>query len=365
MNDLFNNLRQHLFDSSSIFYRLAPALASFTAVCVLLWFVRWFLFMRKPDQDKNQKFSKQLVMLALSFLGFFIILFALPLNPDTKGHLFSLSGILFTGIIAISSTTFAANIMAGFMLRLISSFKIGDFILIEGFFGRVSERGLTHLEIQGEDRGLTTLSNLFVVTHPYTVTRNSGTIISANLSLGYDLAHSKIEPLLLEAAIQAGLSDPFVQIKELGDFSITYRIAGLLSDVNQIITTRSNLRKQVLDTLHANQVEIVSPHFMNQRRLETNVKIWPPSCTLPGAFTREETNPEKVIFDKAEEAVNLETLEREKEELTQFLSESKKASEKEQTDLSTGPEQEIQQAKQRIEEIEQEQAALKKHIEGP
>ena len=46
-------------------------------------------------------------------------------------------------------------------------------------FGRVSERGLFHTEIQTQDRDLTMLPNLYLVTHPVTAIRSSGTIVSS------------------------------------------------------------------------------------------------------------------------------------------------------------------------------------------
>jgi small-conductance mechanosensitive channel len=73
--------------------------------------------------------------------------------------------------------------------------------------------------------------------------------------------------------IMAGLQNPFVQIKELGDFSISYRIAGFLPDVKHILTSRSDLRKLVVDMLHGDGIEIVSPNFMNQRVLPEHLKV--------------------------------------------------------------------------------------------
>ena len=51
----------------------------------------------------------------------------------------------------------------------------GDFISAGDQFGRVTERGLFHTEIQTETRDLTTVPNLFLVTHPVTTVRSSGT----------------------------------------------------------------------------------------------------------------------------------------------------------------------------------------------
>ena len=48
----------------------------------------------------------------------------------------------------------------------------------------------------------------------------------------------------------AELKDPFVQVLDLGDFSVTYRVAGLLEDTKRLLTFRSRLRVAMLDCLH-------------------------------------------------------------------------------------------------------------------
>ena len=61
------------------------------------------------------------------------------------------------------------------------NFRPGDFVRVGERLGRVTERGLFHTEIQTEDRDLTTLPNLYLVTNPVTVVRASGTIVSTTV----------------------------------------------------------------------------------------------------------------------------------------------------------------------------------------
>ncbi len=223
-----------------------------------------------------------------------------------KGQLFNLLGIALTATIALSSTTFVGNAMAGFMLRAIDAIRPGDFLKVGEHVGRVSEQGILHTEIQTEDRDLTTLPNLYLVTSAVTVVRSSGTIISATVSLGYDISRTKVETLLLEAGERAGLKEPFVQVLELGDFSVNYRIAGFLEEVKYLISFRSKLRGHMLDVLHENQVEIVSPNFMNQRVYPVDKSFIPrPSKSKVEVETKA---PEDLIFDKADEAQSVDKI---------------------------------------------------------
>jgi hypothetical protein len=194
------------------------------------------------------------------------------------------------------------NAMAGLMLRSIRNFRPGDFIVVDGHRGRVSVLGLLRTEIQTERRNLTTLPNLYLVNNPVTVVRPSGTFIAATVSLGYDVPREKVEECLVEAAENAGLTDPFVHVLDLGDFSITYQVAGFLEEVKYLISAESELRERMLDGLHLAGIEIVSPTFMNQRQVGTG-RVFIPEVSAPSKAepaAADESRPEERMFDKAE-----------------------------------------------------------------
>ncbi len=285
--------------------KFAPALGTIVLVVVGLFLVDWVLKRRWKDNPDAQ-FRFQLIMLALTFAGGLAVIVALPVNDDTRGQLLSLIGILLSAAIALSSTTFIGNIMAGIMLKAVKSARPGDFITVAELTGRITEMGLLHTEVQTELRDLVTVPNLYMVTQPMQVVRASGTIISAEVSLGYDVSHVDVSRILGEAASHAGLKDGFVHVRQLGDFSVTYRIAGLLEDVKSLISARSRLREAVLDDLHAAGIEIVSPNFMNTRAVADN-KLFIPK-PVPKVAKEEQTQAEDVIFDKAEEAASVEEI---------------------------------------------------------
>ena len=285
------------------FIAYLPPTATFFFFLVIILALHRYGVRRRRLADVRHTIVPQLLMVLSAALGIVFTIAALPLTETTRGQMLALMGVVFTGMIALSSTTFVTNALAGLMLRLIRHFRAGDFIRINDRFGRVTERGLFHTEIQTPESDLTTLPNLYLISHPHTVVRASGTIISASLSLGYDLDHNRIEPLLLAAATQTGLEDPFVQITELGDFAVTYKVSGFLVEVKQFLAVQSSLRRKLLDVLHRDGVEIVSPRFMNQRVLDPRTAVVPIPApeTAPGP-DEEAPLPEAMIFDKAETA---------------------------------------------------------------
>ena len=284
---------------------------------------------RNKVSDKS-RFAHQMSMLLLFAIGVILITLTLPVSESIRGQLLGLVSVVFTAIIALSSTTFVANIMAGLMLRSVGSFQTGDFIRVGDFFGRVTERDLFHLEIQTEDRDLMTIPNMYLISQPVRVISSNGTIVTCELSLGYDLSNEKIEALLLEAAENTGLQDPFVQIIKLGDFSVSYRVAGFLEEARLILSTRSKLQKEILNSFTAANVEIVSPTFMNQRSLDPECKIIPtPSTESLVPFQDSQnakplTTPEEVMFEKADSAEKWEKLKSRFRELQKEISEKEK-----------------------------------------
>ena len=329
---------------------LAVALTVIAVVVLVLWVANWFLLCRKQNLGEEQRFPRRIVMGVLVLLGCIVVLLVVPVGDDTRSQLIGLLGLLLSVVITLSSTTFVANAMAGFMLRAVRSFRPGDFIQVGQQFGRVTERGLFHIEIQTEDRDLTTLPNLYLVSNPVKVVRFSGTVVSATVSLGYDVPHKQVVSLLVDAAKNAQLQDPFVYIMDLGDFSVTYRVAGFLTEVKQLLTVRSNLRAEVLTTLHGAGVEIVSPNFMTQRLLREKERVLPPDASEPAAADAGQA-PEERIFDKADQAEELEQLRVERGECETRISELQEQLKSPAEDERPGLESEVARLRRRCDDI--------------
>lgn len=313
-----------------------PSLIAAVAMGAILWGAHWFLIGRHADMGNERKFPRQIVMLGLTLVGLVALILSLPITESSRNRLIGLIGLLASGILALSSTTVVSNLMAGILLRVTKRFGIGDFIRVGDHFGRVSERGLFDTEIQSESRELIAIPNTFLISHPVTTIRSSGTIVSITLSLGYDVHNTQVEALLVRAAQESGLEDPFVHILELGNYSVSYRVSGFLAEVKWLITARSNLSRSVLDILHKNGIEIMSPAYMNQRRLPEDRKVIPVS--VPGESSEKPVIAEDIVFDKAEEA---EKVEKEKRELTGEVEEL-------ESSLKEAPEEDKERLRKRI-----------------
>lgn len=302
-----------------------------------LWTAHWLLIGRHADLGRERLFPRQIIMLGLTLVGLLALLLVMPISEGSRNQLIGVFGLLTSGIFAFSSTTIVANLMAGMLLRITKPFQIGDFIRTGDHFGRVSERGLFDTEIQTETRELVSLPNTYLISNPVTTIRSSGTIISTSLSLGYEVHHELAESLLVEAAQSCGLQDPSVQILDLGNFAVTYRVAGFLEETKLVLTARSNLCRKILDVLHGNGIEIMSPSYMNQRPLDAGAKAIP----MPGraASSAERVTIEDIAFDKADLA---ESLDKEKYQLGVHIRELEVA-------LKTAPDEDKDRIRMNIE----------------
>jgi hypothetical protein len=228
----------------------------------------------------------------------------LPIDKTLKGQILGFLGIIISAGIALSSTTILGNLIAGIMNNSMNRFRNGDLIKVNELQGRVTRKGIFHTEIQLEDSNFITIPNLYIANHPVKLTRKTNTVISSSVSLGYDVPRDKIEAALMEAAGETGLNDPYVYITSLGDFSVVYKIHGFLNDSSNYFSTCSLLNARVMDKLHAAKIEIVSPTFMNQRRVDDKEFI--PKQRVEETSPTDEKSPEDLVFDQAIESEKIE-----------------------------------------------------------
>lgn len=299
---------------------------------LLLYFGVKYILDRQARAKPDIGMMRSIILFCLMLIGLISIILSFPMEDSTRSNITSLIGIVISAVLALSSATFIGNGLAGIMMRSINNLKPGDFIRVEGHFGRITERGLFHTEIQTEDRDLTTVPNLYLANNPVQVIRSSGTFISGIVSLGYEVHRTRIERNLIQAAKKAKLEDPFVRITELGDFSVVYKVFGLVKDIKTVLTAKSRLNAAILDALHEDGIEIVSPNFVNQNQLAGQNLVFIP--TKPKGKEKEVSSsnmPENKIFDKAEEAESLEKKKGKLEEIDKKIDNLKELLKKEDT----------------------------------
>ncbi len=329
-------------------------------ILVLLLFINSWIF--KTIRISKENITKGVISFLLIIAGAIAFILVLPIEKELKGQVLGFLGIIFSAGIALSSTTVLGNFIAGIMNNSMKRFRNGDLIKINDFHGRVTKKSIFHIEIQLEDSNFITIPNLYIASNPVKLTKKSNTIISTSVSLGYDVSRKKIEKALIDAAISVGLKEPYVYIKSLGDFSIVYKIHGFLEDSNKFFSATSLLNAKVIDELHAQKIEIVSPNFMNQRRVDEQTFI--PKQLIIEDQPSNSKLPEELIFEEAIESEKIEIkkdrveiIEQEQKELKKELKKVKDKDEVEKIKAEISKKEEIKEdIEEDIEKKEDEQS---------
>jgi small-conductance mechanosensitive channel len=288
---------------SSIFESLLEPTAVLFVLILLLVLNAW-VFKKVKSTTANGNIAKGGISFFLSLVGILVFILVLPIEKQLKGQIIAFFGIIISAGIALSSTTVLGNLIAGIMNNSMNRFRNGDLIKIDDFHGRVIKKSIFHTEIQIEDSNFITIPNLYISNNPVKLIRKTNTVISTSVSLGYDISRAIIEEALRDAANEAGLSDPYVYITSLGDFSVGYKIHGFLGDSSKYFSTSSLLNAKVMDKLHEKKIEIVSPAFMNQRRVDEKEFI--PGRVIEKTDSINKKSPEDLIFDEAIKSEKLE-----------------------------------------------------------
>ncbi len=324
-------------------------------VWILILFFNSWIFKKTKSTKIYSNIIKNSIATFIVFVGTVVFILSLPIDKTLKGQILSFLAIIVSAGIALSSTTVLGNLIAGIMNNSMNRFRNGDLIKIGDFQGRVTKKSIFHTEIQLEDSNFITIPNLYIATNPVKLTRKSDTVISTSVSLGYDIQRTKIEDSLKEAAVATGLKDPWVYIINLGDYSVIYKIHGFLEDSSKYFSTSSLLNANVIDVLHKNKIEIVSPTFMNQKNV--NEKVFIPQEILKNKSSNDDQIPEDLVFDKA---IKSEKIEKKKEQLDELNKQQESLSEK-QKDLKK--EDDIQKHELLIKNIDKLKAKVEKSIE--
>ncbi len=277
---------------------LLPTLVTLIVVLLVLT-VAGRILERRRIRTGDPKVLSQAGMVVLGFAGLLVIILVLPVSDATRGQLYTLVSVLVSASIALSSTTIVGNAMGGLMIRFVSGSRVrpGDYIRVDNHVGRVTEMGILHTMIQTETRDVTWLPNLWLIGRPVTLRQGTGTIVNTTVSLGYDINRGSARAALLDAANSVGLSKPFVRLEDLGDFSVTYKVGGLLTDLTRLLETHSQLRAAVLDELHGAGIEIVSPVVETSRVFSAKHAFLPP--TSEATMTQEVSAADELMFDQA------------------------------------------------------------------
>lgn len=209
-------------------------------------------------------------------LGKFIIilvaLFFIAPNIPGAGSDFAKVVTVFLGVVvSFSSTTTVGNFLAGVVLAYMRPFRRGDRVKIGDIMGDVVDSSFLYTRLRtskNEDVLIPSLQILSGTVVNYSAAPE-GVVLHTQVSIGYDTPRTQVELLLLEAAKRTEGCEPqpppFVLIRSLNDFYVTYELNAYTRCPNQMLAIYSRLHENIKDVFDSAGVEIMSPHYVAVR----------------------------------------------------------------------------------------------------
>lgn len=193
------------------------------------------------------------------------------------GTLVTLFTVFIGLVVSFSATGSIGNALAGIVLMSWRPYNEGDRVEAGGVYGDVAEVDVMFTRVRTIKNELVHVPNSQVLANKIVNYSALGQVIlHYEVTIGYDVPHTLVESLLINAAraIEGVLArpEPFVLIRNLDNNFVAYEINAYTDKPNDLITTYSRLMQKILDTFGAAGVEILSPKHVAIRGSERTVE---------------------------------------------------------------------------------------------
>ncbi len=259
---------------------ILTALPDLAFLVVLSFVVRFILkamktFFLRVDRGwiHLQNFDRDWAMPTYRILRILVIAFALvvayPYIPGSQSEAFKGVSIFLGVVFSIGSSSFIANMIAGYSLTYRGAFREGDRVKIGDHVGEVvNVRALSTQmrSLKNEDVNIPNSEVLASAVVNYsTFARDQGIILHTDVGIGYDTPWRQVEALLLMAAERTeGLQQepaPFVLQTSMGDFTVVYQLNAFAKDATKMPRLYSALHANIQDVFNEYGVQIMSPNY--------------------------------------------------------------------------------------------------------
>lgn len=197
------------------------------------------------------------------------VVIAYPHIPGSQSEAFKGLSILVGLMISIGSSSFVANMIAGYALTYRRAFTTGEWIELGGTYGEVLQTRLqvTHLRTPKNEEVI--IPNSTILTSPVTnyskLARERGLILHTSVGIGYEVPWRQVEGMLIMAAqrTQTVARDPppFVLQRNLGNFAVEYELNAYCNDASLRGRALSELHQNILDVFNEYGVQIMTPAY--------------------------------------------------------------------------------------------------------
>jgi small-conductance mechanosensitive channel len=259
------------------FVRSLPGLIFLTVLFFVIRFalkvIRLFFSAVEKGSVKLSRFDPLWARPTYKAIRIAVVLFGLivayPYIPGSQSAAFKGVSLFFGVLVSFGSSSAISNIIAGYALIYRRAFKVGDRIRIGDNIGDVLDMRMqvTHLRtLKNEELNIPNSQILASEVRNYSsLALTHGLILHSEVGIGYDTPWRQVEAMLIEAVhrtTELGPDPrPYVLIKKLGDFAVTYEINAYTSNVPAMMRLYTVLHRHVLDVFNEYGVQIMTPAY--------------------------------------------------------------------------------------------------------
>lgn len=199
----------------------------------------------------------------------FAVVVAYPYIPGSGSEAFKGISIFLGVLFSLGSSSFIANMIAGYTMTYRRAYKIGDRIKVDDITGDVVEMRLmvTHLRTPKNEEVVVPNSlilNSNIINYS-TLARSRGLLLHTTVNINYATPWRQVEAMLLLAAERTpGLLKepaPFVVQKSLGDFAVSYELNVACDNAQAMPAFYTALHRNILDVFNEYGVQIMVPAY--------------------------------------------------------------------------------------------------------
>lgn len=199
----------------------------------------------------------------------FVVVVCYPFVPGSESPAFKGVTIFIGVLFSLGSSSFLANLIAGYTMTYRRAFHLGDRIRVGDLLGDVTQVRLmvTHLRsVKNEEFIIpnSLILNTNVINYSV-LARERGLILHTIVGIGYETPWRQVEAMLLMAAERTPSllrkPAPFVLQQSLGDFAVNYEINVYCDNPSMMYQLYTELHRNILDVFNEYNVQIMTPAY--------------------------------------------------------------------------------------------------------
>jgi len=202
----------------------------------------------------------------VGYLGFVIAgLVGISALGLDLSNLALIAGALSVGI-GFGLQNVVSNFVSGLILLVERPIKQGDWVVIGNHEGKVKNVSVRATEIETFQRASVIIPNADLISSPVInwTHKNIQGRVDIMVGVSYDTEPSEVVKILLDCAKNhsnvQGWPEPSVLFSDFGPSSLDFELRAYLTNVEDRLTTGSELRFAIFEAFKANNIEIPFPH---------------------------------------------------------------------------------------------------------